>query len=100
MRRALAALMVAAIGSGCATKKPQARTLENWTPPMPPAEMRMTLFSGATVYAVESDALAGGDPEKKLEMPVVMAFVRHPKGDVLIDEDVPLRMAHERHHHG
>ena len=77
--------VLAALGlSGCAKKAPPA-TLANWTAPKPPAEMRMTLFSGATVFASESDAIKGGDPKKQLAMPVVMAFVRHPKGDVLID---------------
>lgn len=77
-------LLAASVASGCAKQAPPT-SLANWTPPRPPPEMRMTLFSGATVYAIESDAIKGGDPEKKLEMPVVMALVRHPKGDVLID---------------
>lgn len=45
----------------------------------------MTLMSGAEMTAIESDAIKGGDPEKTIKMPVVMAFVRHPKGNVLID---------------
>lgn len=77
---ALAFLVLA----GCA-KKPPAPALLNWQPPQPPAEMRMTLMSGALFEAAESDAIKGGDPKKKLTMPVVMAFVKHPKGNVLID---------------
>ena len=77
---------VSLAAAGCGGKKQPIRTeLANWEPPKPPVSMRMTLFSGASIDAIESDAIKGGDKRKKLVFPVVMAFVRHPMGDVLID---------------
>lgn len=80
-RAALTTLLLAA---SCA-KHPPPNTLSNWEPPQPPAGMRMTLFSGAEIEAPESDAVKGGDPKKTLKMPIVMAYVEHPSGSVLID---------------
>lgn len=53
----------------------------------------MTLFSGGEIEAIESDAIKGGDPEKKLTFVMVMALVRHPHGDVLIDAGFGTRHA-------
>ena len=80
------AMALVACAPACGPKHEIPDTLRNWAPPpSPPAEMRMTLFSGARIRAKESDALRGGDPDKILTMPVVMVFVKHPKGNVLID---------------
>lgn len=88
--------VVAVLAVACACAKPKPPTsLSNWQPPQPPADMRMTLISGASIVAPESDAIAGGDSRKTITMPIVMALVRHPKGTVLIDS--AFGQNHERH---
>lgn len=84
MRQRADILAILLAATGCARHELPTK-LANWEAPRPPAQMRMTLFSGATIPAKESDAIKGGDREKVLEFPVIMAFVRHPKGNVLID---------------